>query len=112
MEYRTMGKMIYGPQGDEIQFDDRLLAHLQVAIITKFRRNECFAFTFVHAMEEGSGRSTIWLHPTVPLRFRYAGTREAKLNRDWLERLLVSANSTTGLRPVDEPAPESASVVP
>ncbi len=51
--------------------------------------------------EDGS-RSTAWLSPASTLRFEYSVGRH-EINREWLEVLIDSANSTSGLRIVPEP---------
>ncbi|BDZ46925.1 hypothetical protein [Naasia aerilata] len=96
-----MGKLLYG-NGSPIALEDRLLAHLQVAVMAKLRRDERFSLSWVH--EDGSGRSTIWIHPGIPLRFEFDGGRAPLLNRAWIEALVMSANSTGGLQLVPEPA--------
>jgi hypothetical protein len=98
-----MGRMIYGNAGTEIDFEDRLLAHLKVVIITKLRRDESFLLSWEHGQSEGSGRSSVWMHPAVPLHFRFYGNRQPPLNRAWIEDLMLAANSTGGLVPVPEP---------
>lgn len=100
-----MGRLMYG--GDAaIDMDDRVLAHLQVVMIAKMRRSESFSFSWEYGRETGGGRTTIWIHPSMSLRFRYTGSRVPELNRAWLEELSVLANSANGLRVVPEPAPE------
>ena len=37
-----MGRLIYGTGDTDVEFEDRLLAHLKVVISTKLRRNEAF----------------------------------------------------------------------
>ena len=101
-----MGILIY--DGEQIEFDDRVLAHLQVAIITKLRRDEKFALSWDHGMAAGSGHSTVWMHPAVPVRFRFNGSRSVALNRTWLDALMLSANSTGGLHIVPEPQGSAA----
>ncbi|WP_395244591.1 ATP-dependent DNA ligase [Agromyces sp. MMS24-K17] len=98
-----MGRLIYNSSSREIEIDDRTLAHLRVAILNKLRRSESFAMTWEHGVENGSGRTTIWLHESIPLQFVFSGNRPPKLNRLWIEQLLLSANSTTGLHYVPEP---------
>jgi hypothetical protein len=49
----------------------------------------------------------IWLHPSMPLRFRYDGSRRPAVNRAWIEALMAVANSTDGLRVLPEPTPQS-----
>ncbi|MGH3704363.1 MAG: ATP-dependent DNA ligase [Agromyces sp.] len=98
-----MGKLIYNSSSRELEIDDRTLAHLRVAILNKLRRSESFAMTWEHGVENGSGRTTIWLHESIPLQFVFSGNRQPTLNRLWVEQLLLSANSTNGLHYVPEP---------
>lgn len=95
-----MGKLVYS--GREIEIDDRLLAHLKIVILTKLRRNESFAFNHENSVDQGSGRLTLWIHPALPLEFRFYGNRRPDYNRDWVEALLQSANSPEGLRALPE----------
>ena len=62
-----MGTIQYG-NGEEIHIEDRALAHLKVVIATKLRRNESFTLSWQHPDGDPAGRSTIWLHPSIPLR--------------------------------------------
>ena len=98
-----MGKLIYGSPGQEIEFDDRLLAHLKIAITTKLRRDEKFLLSWPHGVEEGGGRSSLWIHPAIPLRFTFNGGKAPKLNRAWVEELLLSASTTGGMQIGPEP---------
>ena len=103
-----MGTLIYGADGANITFEDRLLAHLQIAIITKLRRNEPHTLSWETPSYEGSGRSTVWLHPAVPIQFKFSGSKKPVINRIWVEQLLHSANSTGGLQVIPEPRPTNA----
>lgn len=98
-----MGSLVYGNSSIEVAFDDRALMHLQIVITNKLRRNESFIFTWVNAPELGSGRSTIWLDPSSTLYYRYAGGRIPSINREWIEVLMLSANSAGGLFFTSEP---------
>jgi len=98
-----MGRLIYNSSHRELEIDDRTLAHLRVAILNKLRRSESFAFTWEHGVENGSGRTTMWLHESIPLQFVFSGNRTPKLNRLWIEQLLLQANSTGGLQWTPEP---------
>jgi hypothetical protein len=98
-----MGKLIYG-QGYEIEFEDRALQHLQIVISSKLRRGESFSFGWAKSVEIGSGRTTIWMHPAVPLVYEYHGNRPPTINQAWLEKLMQTANSAGGLQLVPEPA--------
>ena len=80
-----------------IEFEDRLLAHLQIVIFNKLRRRESFAMSWRDAPEAGDGRSAIWLDPSIPIYFKFDGSRVPAINRDWVERLAESAASSHGL---------------
>ena len=97
-----MGYLIYGPTGTKVNIDDRALAHLKVVILTKLRRGEGFAFSWEKGTADGSGRDTMWLHPSVGLEFQFEGGRPASLNKAWLEELMSSANSGGGLHILPE----------
>lgn len=101
-----MGKFVYGTPIVVVEFDDRTLAHLKVVIATKLHRSESFMFTWDYGTESGSGHSSVWLHPAIPIQFDFLGNREPSLNRLWLEELTKAANSTGGLRIVPEPEPD------
>lgn len=45
----------------------------------------------------GDGRSAILLTPAVPLQFKFLGGKVPTFDRDWLELLGNSAESSTGL---------------
>jgi len=97
-----MGVLLYGRPAEEIEIDDRTLAHLKIVILAKLRRGEPLPFSFEHEVNGASGRSTIWLHPTVPLQFTFDSSAQPAINRGWLERLIVAANSLDGLRLLPE----------
>jgi hypothetical protein len=66
-----MGRLLYGDAQNPINIDDRVLAHLKVVIATKLRRNESFTLSWRHPDGTPEGRSTIWIHPSIPIRFRH-----------------------------------------
>ncbi|WP_105033684.1 DUF7882 family protein [Cryobacterium aureum] len=101
-----MGKFTYD-SSITVDFDDRALAHIQIAIGAKLRRGESFYFSWRDDPLVGGGRSTVWVHPSIPLTFKYFGSKMPSLNRDWVEALTISANSATGLQIVIEPAPRT-----
>jgi hypothetical protein len=86
-----------------VDFDDRLLAHLQLVIGAKLRRHESFQFSWVNDPADGSGRASVWLSPSLPLGFKYQGVRMPDINVAWVEALMATANSAGGLRIVPEP---------
>jgi hypothetical protein len=101
-----MGSLTYGNSGIVAEFDDRARTHVQIVITAKLRRRESFLFSWSDTVQNGSGRNSIWLDPTSVLYYRFAGGRPPRINRAWLEVLIVSANSGTGLIYTVEP-PES-----
>ncbi|ROQ40730.1 hypothetical protein EDF46_0091 [Frondihabitans sp. PhB188] len=97
-----MGNLTYG-QALSVEFDDRTLGHLQVVIGSKLRRNESFYFSWKDDQRVGDGRTTIWVHPTISLVFKFYGSRMPGLNREWLGLLEQSANAPHGLQVLPEP---------
>lgn len=104
-----MGQLIYGSNGTVVEIEDRALAHLKVVMITKLRRSEGFAFSWDEELKNGSGRSTIWIHPAVSVQFKFYGTRQPAMNKVWLEELMSSANSGGGLHILPEHDRDDAS---
>ncbi|MFK4760672.1 hypothetical protein ACI3KS_07030 [Microbacterium sp. ZW T5_45] len=96
-----MGSLYYG-DSTPIQIDDRALAHLKVVVATKLRRNESFTLSWTHPEGQPEGRSTIWLHPSIPLRFVFDEPEAPNLSRRWIEALAHSANSSGGITLVGE----------
>lgn len=103
-----MGTFIYGTPGIETNFDDRALTHVQIVIMAKLRHNESFAFSWANDADKGSGRSSVWLSPSIPLFFRFFGSKIPDINREWLQVLQQSADSGSGLIFTSEP-PRAAS---
>ncbi|WP_173922324.1 ATP-dependent DNA ligase [Agromyces sp. Marseille-P2726] len=97
-----MGKLTYDSTLT-VDFDDRVLAHLQLVIGAKLRRSEAFFFSWRDDPGVGDGRSTLWLHPTIPLYFKFSGGRQPSVNRAWVDQLMNAANSPGGLHLVPEP---------
>jgi len=80
-----------------VEFDDRVLAHLQLVIIQKLRRGESFLLSWRDAAVVGDGRSSAWLHPSIPLYFKFSGGHAPSINPHWIAQLTRSANSSQGL---------------
>jgi hypothetical protein len=109
-----MGTIYYGGSATPIHIDDRALAHLKVVISTKLRRHESFTLSWQHPEDQPGGRTTIWLAPSIPLRFVFEDPEPAELSREWIEDLVHSANSSGGIVLVAEhfaagPAPATDS---
>lgn len=92
-----MGTIYYGGSATPIHIEDRALAHLKVVIAAKLRRGESFNVSWHHADDEDPGRSTIWVSPSIPLRFVFDDPEPPELSRAWLEELANSANSSGGI---------------
>ncbi|MDQ1082964.1 MULTISPECIES: hypothetical protein [Microbacterium] len=107
-----MGSLFYGSSPSPIDIPDRLLAHVKVVIATKLRRGESFTMSWRHPMGEQSGRSTIWIQPSIPLRFVFGAAEPETLDNALLQTYANAANSSSGLTidldPHDSPAPQRA----
>lgn len=98
-----MGTLFYGNARTPIEIEDRALAHLKFVILSKLRRNEGFGFSWSKGVDIGSGRSTVWISPSIPLQFDFTEASRPPLNRAWLEALTQQAATSGGLILVDEP---------
>jgi hypothetical protein len=92
-----MGSLFYGSDTAAIEIPDRLLAHVKVVIATKLRRGESFTLSWRHPDDEPGGRSTLWLHPSIPLRIVFDQAEPEVLDSHWLQELAAGASSTGGL---------------
>jgi hypothetical protein len=92
-----MGALYYDDHEEPILIDDATLAHLKVVIATKLRRNESFTVSWQHGDADPRGRSTIWLHPAIPLRFVFDEPIAPPLDPGFITALANAASSTGGL---------------
>ena len=95
-----MGTLHYGSPPASFKIDDRALAHVELVVLAKLRRRENLSFALVD--EKTSLRQSMWISPDTTLRFEYDGPMP-EINRLWLQDLVDTANSSTGLRLVPEP---------
>lgn len=95
-----MGMLFYGSSSDPITIEDRALAHLKVAVATKLRRQESFTLTW--SCPDTRGVSTIWIHPSIPLRFVFDEPETPPLNARWIDQLMQTASAAGGITLVDE----------
>lgn len=98
----AVGTIYYGGSATPIHIEDRALAHLKVVIATKLRRGESFTLSWQHPEGEPRGRSTIWLHASIPLRFVFDDPEPPLLNRKYIEDLANSANTSGGIQLIAE----------
>lgn len=97
-----VGTLHYGRSGVGLQLSDRFLAHLQLAINSKLRRGQSFALSWTLPVELGSGRMSVWIDASIPLRYHYDDTTLPVINRQWVDHLVRRANSPQGLELTDD----------
>ena len=101
-----MGRFIYGTSAQSVDIDDRTLAHLRIVVMNKLRRAEPFMFDV--EVGDGSGRRSFWISPSVSLQFHFFGSRQPRINRQWIEDLMIAASGPIGLTVVPEPEETAA----
>ncbi|GGI45150.1 hypothetical protein BCL57_000817 [Agromyces flavus] len=92
-----MGSLYYGSSSEPIQIPDSLLAHVKVVLTTKFRRKERLTLSLVTPGSSQGGRTTLWLDPSIPLRFVFDSADAPALDGTLLRQLADAANSVRGL---------------
>lgn len=106
-----MGHLFYGSSECPIRIPDRVLAHIKVVLATKLRRGESFTLSWRHPEGETAGRSTLWIQPSIPLRFVFTSVEPDALDPELLQRYANSANSSGGLTvDLDEMAEDPAAL--
>ena len=92
-----MGTLIYDSR-DGFSFDDRVLAHLQVVIASKLRRQESFVLAWIdHSSSGGGALRSVWLDPSISVQFVFTQPVLPEINRQWVEILSRRASSNGGL---------------
>ncbi|WP_396655577.1 hypothetical protein [Microbacterium sp.] len=104
-----MAYLYYGADNAPIEIPEALLAHIKVVVTAKLRRRESFLMSWRH--EDGTGRSSIWLQPAIPLRFVFENPEPAELDRELLTSLAESAHSNGGLT-FTLPSPSTVDAAP
>ena len=90
-----MANLYYGAGLEPTKLPEFLLAHIKIVIATKLRRNESFLLTWPHP--DGSGRTSLWIQPSIPMRFEFESAEAPQTDRALLARLAEAANSNSGL---------------
>ncbi len=88
-----MGRLIYS-EHSSFDIEDRLLAHLRLVIMNKFRRGESFMLQIPHP---NHGQLSLWLHPASPLLMQFYGGRQPSIDRALIEEMMAHASSPDGL---------------
>ncbi len=89
-----MGRLYYGNTSAPITVEDGELAHLKVVATAKLRRSEGFAVSFSSAEH---GRSTLWVHCAIPLRFDFDSADPIRLDPAYVNELAQAAASSMGI---------------
>jgi len=89
-----MGRLYYGNSTEPIQVEDGELAHLKMVATTKLRRSEGFSISF---SSKKNGRSTLWIHCAIPLRFDFDSAEPVKLDPTYVNQLAQAATSAMGI---------------
>jgi hypothetical protein len=92
-----VGTLYYGATRTPIRIDDRLLAHLREVITAKMRRGEPFLLSWIDSAEVGLGRSSVWIHPTCDLHYKFDGGTPPKLDPVLLDQLNVDSLQARGI---------------
>jgi hypothetical protein len=91
-----MGYLHYASDPQGVRIPDHELAHLKAVAVTKLRRNESFTLSWVH-QSDPPGRTTIWMQPSIPLRFEFDCAEPVPLDPALLRKIADEANSSRGV---------------
>lgn len=89
-----MGRLYYGNSTAAIVVEGRELAHLKMVTMTKLRRSEGFSVSFSAADQ---GRSSVWVHCAIPLRFEFDSAEPIRLDPAYVNELAQAAASAMGI---------------
>ena len=92
-----MGMLYYGTADSPVHIDDVLLAHLKVVMTTKLRRGESFTVAWTHDACSPPGRTTLWIAPSIPLRFLFDSSEPATLDPRQIRDLADQVSRTGSL---------------
>ncbi|MET1016230.1 ATP-dependent DNA ligase [Orlajensenia leifsoniae] len=92
-----MSSMFYGEAGTEIVVADELVVHLRATITEKMRRGERFLLSWHEPAVVGDGTSSVWLDPSIPVRYHVDSGVDDSIDRGWVEAMIVAASSDDGL---------------
>lgn len=92
-----MAHLYYGADARPAEIPDHVLAHVKVVAATKLRRGESFLLTWRHGGEEGEGRTSLWMQPSIPLRFVFENAEPETLDAEYLRQLANEATSSRGI---------------
>ena len=106
-----MGYLYYGSEAQPVEFPDQVLAHIRVLATSKLRRGESFTMTWRHPSAAGEGRTSIWMQPSIPLKFVFDSAEAHQLDPEYLQKLARAASSANGVFiEADDVKPQLAAV--
>jgi hypothetical protein len=92
-----MGTLYYGAARTPIRIDDRILAHLKHVVTAKMRRGEGFLISWTDSADVGHGRSSVWVHPSCDLHYKFDGGTAPKLDPVLLEEMNIESIQLRGI---------------
>lgn len=92
-----MGMLFYGSADSPVHIEDVLLAHLKVVMTTKLRRSESFTVAWRHDAQSPAGRTTLWISPSIPLRFLFDSAEPCALDPQRIRDLADEVSRTGAL---------------
>ncbi|WP_235007994.1 DUF7882 family protein [Microbacterium timonense] len=100
-----MAHLYYGSDARPVEIPDHVLAHVKVVTATKLRRGESFMLSWRHPGDAPEGRTSLWIQPSIPLRFVFDKAEPEALDQEYLRTLANEATSSRGIvLEWDEPA--------
>lgn len=98
-----MGTLSFITSQHIAEIDDRTLAHLQIVICNKLRRDEKFLLTLAPADGTSGPVTVLWMTSALSIIFTYTLPTRHPINTAWLHLLADAAATNTGLWVVPEP---------
>lgn len=102
-----MGRLKYDGIAAPITIDDATLAHLKIIIGTKLRRNESFLMTWLRDDGGEDARTTIWVHPAIPIQFGFDEPVQPRIEPERITAIMTMLNAS-GELVLDECLPATA----
>ncbi|WP_313355548.1 hypothetical protein [Microbacterium sp.] len=102
-----MGRLKYDSSEPAITIDDETLVHLKIVIGTKLRRNESFLLTWLRGDDAEDARTTIWVHPAIPIQFGFDAAVLPPVGPERITTIMTALNAT-GELVLDEYLPAAA----
>jgi hypothetical protein len=87
---------------EQFNIDDRTLAHVQLVIVARLRKNEAFVLSWGVDPAHGSGRRALWIDRHIPIVFQFDGSRRIQINRRWLDAMMQRSYAVSGLELMPE----------